>query len=1245
MPYQRKDIQILGGGFNCLPPGDKTPITDYLLAQNWRVDRAGKLVSRYGYQQKFSIANAGLAHSAVVYGGVSGAYYVGCNSSLTAPTGSLYYNFNPAAIATGFDGNRIAMCPLNSWMWVMNRGKQGRHNPAGGFQQWNLTAPSSSIAAASAATPTPSSSVTFTYAATGNPAYVHYLTIQGVTYQFVENGYSNAQIPLVMSLLAQNDPNATVQFSGTGNTLTITAIPQNTLIVVAGSDSNTTTSLANGAVTSLPNGTYQYYVTFATADDTLESNPGPVSNSVTLNSQAVALTGVPVSADARVGKRNIYATGGTLGQAYLVGTIADNTGTSTTISTPDLQATNNGVVMPTQNDPPPAASGMIGPFFSRLFAWSTSANPNRLFYTEPAIPQYWPGSGDPVLGNWVNVGDENEAIVWCTAHGNTLVIYKEKSIWMLVGDPASGYLQQVQSGIGLAGQFAVVAAGTFDYFVSAGGLFSFALDTMNPVGTQILPLFTSQVAGVGSLNPPGSILPGSAFNSTSPYPYAVSLGYAIGKLYVGYAEKVSGTRYCLMVYHEQSQRWFYHRNSIAGATAFFGFVFDGIQMVGLTGAPGAAALGENLDDFASYATTDPGAAAIECVHASHYENAGMPDNQKNWLEVVVDCELAGDSLKVYVGLDNGTLPYSLVGTITGTGRQSVGFGIALNGVTGAIEVRNPNITTQKDALARNISVALDCLASNAVIVHNVYLYYYEEARLAVSASTIPVDLGSGKIKQCKELELDIDAKNGPVSVQVISDLPGNALTVRQTPVVTQSGRASLKFPFAVTEGLLWRLAFAAQSGPFRLYGARLLMRIVGTYVEAYESAAGFVWDSQELTFDSGVTHIPRAAGIALAALPIKRAREITLQIETFGGAVTLNLLSDLPGNLQAVRFTAPVNTGGAGRRFVRIPLPAGTNAPIEGRMFRLQFSGGSKYILYEAAIEILAVGVYVEAYEAAGGAVYDSRELDFGSLKVKEAREIELDIETSGAVTATLYSDLPPVVIPGTGSVPSGAPGPLAVVWTGAANTTGRQSVRIPTTVNAALERFVAGRQFRLILSGANAYRLYGAKLKIREYGQFLTADEDAGGALWDSTPLDFGSQKVKALKRIEVDLVTFTNSVTVTVITEGVKYSYPLATNGGRRTMTLPIQPGIRGRLLQLQISGTACALYAVRAYWRPLNDSKAEWQWTDMPCEPTQPQWTWAPFPVNPTEAQWFWGKVLSVEETSEVWTLVDVDVQVNG
>jgi hypothetical protein len=1078
--YQRKSLQILGGGLSMLPPGDKIPATDYLLAQNWRVDSAGKLQSRNGYTQKFSIAGAGLAHSAGVHGGILGDYYIGCNNGTISPAGSLYFNFGASAIATGFDGNRIALAPMNGWMFAMNRGKAVKHNPVAGVQNYGLTAPTGACTAA----------------------------------------------------VGAGDP--------TG-----------------------------------PSGSYQYYVTFMTTDSSVESNPSPVSNTVAPVLQDVSLTGIPVSADPQVGSRNIYATGGTLGQAYQVGTIADNTTTTLTISISDLDATDNGVAMPTTNDPPPLAAGMLGPYFSRLLAWSTVDHANRLFWTDPDLPQYWPGSADNAVGNWVDVGQDGEAIVWCTQHNNSFVIYKERSIWMLVGDPDSGYLQQVSDEGGICGQWAVTSAGAFDYFVGPGGLYTFDMSRPQQASGKILPIFNQSLTNNGAMTPPGSILLGTANNSTSVYPYAVALGYAMGKLYIGYAEQASaGVQYCLMVYNEVEQKWFYHRNAINTAGGWYGFLFDGAQIVGLTGIPGSAACGFNLDDFRNFFPADPGSSSgIECCYQSHFEDCGLPNTQKVWLEVAIDYECAFGEIRAALSVAfngsgvNGESSSALTlysDLVLGPARQTQN--IPLTAIPFAV-------ADGTGVAAKSISVALHFYGLFPVTIHNVFLYYYEEAPLVTSASTLPTDLGAGKVKQCKELELDIDTSNGIAFVNLFSDLPGNLLALRTPPspigIAQKGGRAVLRFPFATLEGYLWKLAVnstlvtiggAQFTPPFRLYSARLLMRVIGVYVEAYEAAAGFVWDSMELTFDSGITHIPKTYQLALAALPIKRAREISLEIETFGGNVTVTFLSDLPGDAQAVRFTKVINTAGAGRRFVRLPLPGGTLPPVEGRLFRLQLSGASKFILYEAAVELLAVGVYIEAYEAATGAVYDSREQDFTTPAVKEARELELDIETTGPVNVQLLSD-------------------LTATYNGNAITTGRQKVMLPLTINAPLDQFVEGRLLRLILSGVSAFRLYGARVLVRPFGQYLTGSETSTGALWDTTELDLGSQTVKQLRELELDLWAY-GGYTVTIYTDlpgnvmQARVVSVQALTSGRTTVQIPLPQGlvpdnyIFGRLVRVTIT-----------------------------------------------------------------------------
>lgn len=1065
MDYQRKELQILGGGFNMLPPGDKIPITDYLLAQNWRPDRVGKLTARYGWVRKFALAGPAFAHSAAVYGGVSGAYYLGCNDS--GGSGEVYYNLTGPAIATGFDGDRIGMVPLNGWMWMANSAKTGKHNSVDGFCPWLITAPASAPTCAT--------------------------------------GSANA--------------------SG-------------------------------------PNGTYEYYVTYVTSDGEEETNPGPASSPITVSAHNVNLTSVPTSADARVGSRNIYATGGGLGQAYLVATIADNVTTSVTVSVSDSTATNDGQVMPTDHDQPPSgAAGLVGPYFGRLITWVG----NRLFWTDPGVPQYWPGSADAAVGNWVDVGMDGENIQWCTLHQNVLVIYKERTVWRLVGDPDTGSLEIMIEGVGLVSSLALTQAGAVDYFAGPNGLYRNNLDRIEPIGAEVVPMFQSVTQNTDSLTPPGSIGPGPSYYSSSLDCYGVALGYAMGKLYVSaYAERTSSlSGSCLLlVYDERTGRWFYDRQGIATYVGFQGFIFDGVQMVGLTGDGTSNAYGYNLDDFSACYTEDHGSTGIEVVYQSHYEDAGLPDNQKMWLEVVVDIECGNSSVTVYAGYDNGNTALSSIGTVSGAARQSKSFALGTDGV-----------------LARNISVGIKATSHQGIVLHNVYLYYYVEARLAKSVACRPTDFGATVVKQAKELLLDIDTTNGAVGVNLSSDLPGNAMAVRQALTAAQvTGRGVVKIPFTTAEGYLWQLALTAVAGAFRLYRARLLMRPIGVYVEAYEAAAGFVWDSMEMNFEAGITHLSKEYSTILAGAPIKRARAIRLDIDTFNASVTYDLWSDLPGNAQASRQTGSINSGSGGRRFLTIMLPTGTSSPIEGRAFRLRLSGTHKFVLYDAAIEILPVGVYIEAYEAAAAAVYDSRELDFGTPVPKEARELELDIETTGTVTVQVLSD-------------------ISSTFSTTISTTGREKKLIPMTLDAATESFQEGRMLRLIVSGSSAFRLYGARFKVRPFGQYLLASEMQLGALWDTGGLDLGTQRVKQVRAIELDLWAY-GSGAINLYSDlpgnamALRNTTSLSTTTTRTKVQIVLPQGtvpdnyLYGRLLRATITGTtAVKLFGARIHARPIG------------------------------------------------------------
>jgi hypothetical protein len=833
--------------------------------------------------------------------------------------------------------------------------------------------------------------------------YVHSLTIAGVQYSFAQGSNPQASLPVIIASLAAADPNCAVTYPGTGQDVTITAVVQNTVVQVSGSGGNPTVNLANGSVTSLPNGTYQFYVTYQNLDGSLESNPSPVSNSVTVVNQPIDVTLVSAPpppndapTDSRVAYVNIYVTGGTLGQAYRAGQLPSTVASPATVfqfNVSDLTVTDNGIVMPVDNDPPPAAAGLGGPQWSRLYAWSTVAHPNRLFYTEPNLPQYWPGSSDEQVGNWVDVGLDQENILWCSFHTNLTVIYKERSIWMLIGDPATGTLEPVYDGKGIVNAFALAPAGQIDYFIAPNGLCLFDMSQVHEISNQILPLFNQSIPNTGPLTPPGSILPGAPGSWNISSTYAVAIGHAMGRLYVSYAELGNAEpQYNLLVFDEgpeperqafvapRTGRWFYHRNTIPNTLGMFGFFFDGTNMLGLTGSPsGGAAAGYSLADFRNFFTADLGGTAIQCVYQSHYEDCGLPDNDKQWLEVAVDFEFAGGaSANVYAGFNNGTIAPALVGSLTAGARRTLSFGFS----PGQLPAQDAGV------LARNVSVLINANCAGRAVIHNIYLFYYVEARLAAVASTLPTDLGVGKVKECKEMELDIDASTAAsgVGVALVSDLPGNALATRHSITVTQAGRALLKYPFPTAQGYLWQAAFVGAGGPFRLYSARLLMRVIGVYVEGYESAAGFVWDSMQ---------------IALGAGEVSTLDQLRFEMEA-SGASSVQLFTDLPGEASVSHGTFTLTAGPAGRAWVTVPLPEG----IEARSVQVQVTGAANYRLYRAQVRHFRIGRFLMGMAPDGlPDAFNTLEFDLQAEHRNMFKRIEVDMRADGVVLMQVMTD------------------------------------------------------------------------------------------------------------------------------------------------------------------------------------------------------------------------------------------------
>lgn len=1059
MGYERKRLPILGGGFTCLPPADKIPITDYLLAQNFRADALGRLISRPGYPNVFTVTGGGIAHSAAC-AGAGPPYYVGCNSADTGTPSNVYYN--GVMLASGFDGNRIGFAAANGYMWIMNRGKQGRHKAGGSFETWTLTPPPASPIVTAEDPLPPATAAAFTYPDGLPTGTLFWLTLAGQTYSFSSaySYYAGAEIAHVLAIISAGDPNVSVYYPGTGNGITLAPIIPNTIMRVE-SIENDPVDICDGEASTLPKGTYQFYLTYQSTDGTLESNSSPASAAITVESQTIhiEIPSADTPSDSRVGFINIYASGGTLKGTYRIGQVPVGT-TEFIWSASDATAIANGILMPVDNDLPPAAAGIIGPHFSRLYAWSTAANKNRLFWTPPNQPQYWPGAADPQDGNWVDVGLDEEEIVWCSIHDNLLVIYKERSIWMMIGsDPGTAQLEQKHDGCGLVNQFALAPAGQIDYFAGPNGLQLFDMAQVHNLSGDVLPLFNQEILNDGDLTPPGHVLPGTVAVPTDNSVYAIALGHALNRLFVSYAEASTGEDrvYKMFVFDEgpapelqtlvrpTSGRWFYEKNEISGITGFCGFLFDGTNMIGLTGSEGGNAAGYGLADFRSFLTTDEdGGSSIRCVYGSHYDDVGFPENDKQWLEVGIDYEYeSGTAADVYLGFNAGRIAPVVAGHLPASARKTVQ--IAPGSLPGGLDAAY---------LARSIAVIVDAETTGKLTIHNVYLYFYVEARVAIVASTIPTDLGNPKIKECKELELDIEAQTIPAAAVVVSDLPGHALTVRQTLTVAVAGRALLKYPFATTQGLLWQLSVA---GKFRLYSARLLMRVLQVAVEGYETTAGFVWDSMEQ---------------ALTAGEVSTVDQVRFEMDS-DGATNVQVFTDLPGEAFASRGTYALTTGATNRAWTLVPMPDG----IEARSVRLKVTGPG-YRLYRAQVRHARTGRYLAGSTPSGtDDNFRALEVDFHGERYGMFKRLEIDLRAQGLVTVQVFTDQDD--------------GPIAQMYTTTIAATTRKAVLLTFPPG------IRGRLLRVRLTSPGAARIYHIRTWTR-----ATTDPGAMWA-WADFPLE----------------------------------------------------------------------------------------------------------------------------------------------
>ncbi len=654
--------------------------------------------------------------------------------------------------------------------------------------------------------------------------------------------------------------------------------------------------LAGPGGAGLLSGTYSYWYSYVTADG-IESNLSPAAT-VTLAAQVGALTGIANSLDPSVVARWIYRSGGGQDQLYRVGILADNATYVFNDNMTDLAAAALGITHTLNHDPAPACAGVAGPYYDRLLAWNTVAHPNWLYWTPIDQPYYFPGAL-LTAGNHAPVGDDGEAIVFISIKPNMAIIYKERSIWRLTGDPdnLSGDLERIATEIGLSGPKAICSAGAIDFFRGPEGLYACDGDGVRKVSKKLDPLFKGDFYRFQS-----GVLPALAMNLT-PAAVAVGvLGNRNGRIYYSYCDSSvpNLTPYvpnATLVWERDTDRW-------AQDTRGFTALHDEGQVGVLLGATGLV--------INSVEGTQTG--LIPVSYTTHTLDQGHPRRAKTYADLEIESDLAGGTLAVTALYDFGATSAAL-GNLTSNGRGAQTFPFAF------------------DTNRKNISIQIAGQLAAEGILYAAHLHYRLEQRDALTFDTGPINLFAHKWGELAEFALEL-ATTANVNWQLYSDVGGDLEQV-EAGVLVHGGllnRRGVQWPLALARpGKIFRLLFTCPK-PFRVYGLRLLARPVGLYMVNNSHFYGRAED----------------AGTNLVKLLRK------FEIETEGtGSLEVTVSSDVPSAVGLI--TRSVQTAVVGpRRWNEMKMPANTR----GRLFKCDWNLAlGSATIYGARMWLKQIGV------------------------------------------------------------------------------------------------------------------------------------------------------------------------------------------------------------------------------------------------------------------------------------------------
>lgn len=305
----------------------------------------------------------------------------------------------------------------------------------------------------------------------------------------------------------------------------------------------------------------------------------------------------------------------------------------------------------------------------------------------------------------------------------------------------------------------------------------------------------------------------------------------------------------------------------------------------------------------------------------------------------------------------------------------------------------------------------------------------------------------------------------------------------------------------------------------------------------------------------------------------KRFEDITLYHDTAGQDLTVTIY-ELEG-LAILSHT--INSFGRGRTVIQLNNADG----IRARNLAIRIEGDTQSEIFIYAIDI---HFYPEARQAKS---YDTAVANAGSPKVKLIRELAPELENDVDVTFRLESDVPSFAL------------------------TNRETHVLGTNLfrrrdAIVMDSEVYGHNFRVAASAPTGhFRLFELWALVQVVGTYLHGQK---GEYWLSDPVDFGTERVKMIKELEIVYSGFAGQITVESDLPGnaiiLRGTAPFPQVSGEQSIKIRLPGTIKGRLFRFKITDTAdVRIEAVRAFLKMIGEPNATpWHWLGLPLEPTQ-------------------------------------------